>query len=74
MIMRENKYFVIIWCLNAVCNTQAGNILRNRPTGSFSTGGVFAIQCRHGLYRSNGVADFPKGERYVVMCHANLEW
>lgn len=46
-----------------ICQGQAGNASRDRVTPNLSAGGVFAWQCKHGLYRANGVADFPKGER-----------
>jgi hypothetical protein len=45
------------------CGTQAGSSWRDRPNERFSKGGIFAIQCKHGIYQANGVADFPKGER-----------
>jgi hypothetical protein len=48
---------------DAVCATQAGSSERDRPNSKFSKGGIYAIQCKHGLYRKHGVADFPKGER-----------
>jgi hypothetical protein len=45
------------------CSTQAGNSSRDRPTAKLKVNGIFAYQCKHGLYRASGVADFPKGER-----------
>jgi hypothetical protein len=37
------------------CATQAGTGERDRPNSKFSKGGIYAIQCKHGLYRRNGV-------------------
>jgi hypothetical protein len=31
--------------------------------------GIFAYQCKHGMYREGGVADFPKGERCASFPH-----
>ena len=60
-----NNFTIYSHSQEAVCGTQAGTSSRDRPHAHYSVAGVFAIQCKHGLYQPNGVADFPKGERYV---------
>lgn len=52
-----------IYQLQTNCTGKAGTSSRDRPNQGFKLTGIFAWQCRHGLYMANGVADLPKGER-----------
>jgi hypothetical protein len=50
---------------NAQCASQAGTPSRDRPSSNLAVSGIYALSCKHGWFKKNGVVDIPKGERYL---------